>query len=91
MTRMYEKVCAYCGKTFEHNNTQTKYCGNECRAAVQREQNLRHRRKYLDRQATKPKAKRKPKIEKPKTLSEIAAAAREAGMTYGEYVAKYGI
>lgn len=52
-----------------------KYCTADCRLKA----NARKRRV--------PKKKPKPTY----TLSKVALLAREAGMTYGEYVAKMGL
>ena len=32
----YDLICAHCGKTFHHTNTQKRYCSDECKAAAKK-------------------------------------------------------
>ncbi len=78
------KICERCGKTFTPRGTVDKYCSDDCRYAVQKERSRTYNRNY--------KAKKKaPKPEQKRSIGEIALAAKKAGMSYGEYVAKFGV
>lgn len=76
------KICPVCGRKFIHRNR--KYCCAEC-----------SKKGYLKNQTRRNKERRLKggmmrRIEHPKpesTLQEKARKAREAGMTYGQYVA----
>lgn len=69
-------ICKGCGNTFQSVRVK-RYCSEDCRMYA----NGRGR------------AERKPETaEKPKyTLSQVAAMANNAGMTYGTYVQKYSL
>lgn len=70
--------CIRCGTSFMTKCTTAKYCV-DCR--------IDHKKIYRERF----KAKQKEKAEKEKQkvkLGDIAKQARQAGMTYGEYVAR---
>lgn len=69
-----QRTCVICGNTFlgSHN---AKYCGPECNREGQR------------RRAAAYKARQKRQHTAPLTLSEVAALANAAGMSYGHYVA----
>lgn len=70
-----ELICDGCGKQFTANRKRA-YCCNECRM----EANGRYRKQQK-------KEKPKPKY----TLAEINARARAERLTYGQYMAKYGL
>lgn len=74
--------CSECGNEFTAHHKGCKTCSPECANA--RIKRLKHER------SAKTKIVKK-NIHKPKTLSKIAAAARAEHMTYGQYVAKYGL
>lgn len=85
------KYCLECGKKLEGG--QRKYCCEECRYKAQ----LKRQQAERD-QCKKPKAEENPEAKKrgrPRkhglTLAEINARAREEGLNYGQYVAKYGL
>ena len=109
------KTCAHCGKEFHASHVQAKYCSEECRTAVQKEQNARAvaARKLRFKQSggyskcevcgtpiygygrkccsRKCYAERKKRAERPTkkafpSLYEIEMAARERGLTYGQYM-----
>jgi len=77
------KQCTICGASFETTNIHAKYCSDPCRKKASR-------KSY--RQA---KAKEKEELERKKNMQQsiidIAVLARQAGMTYGQYVAKMGL
>lgn len=72
------KKCIVCNKVFVPTSPKQKICGSpECKRLRTRElDNIKVKKKYV------PKKKAGP------TLAELAAAAREKGMTYGEYIAR---
>ena len=59
-----ENVCKICGKFFQSDFKNVKYCSDECK-----------------------KATKKPD-EKKLSAEELAVKAKQAGMSYGQYVAK---
>lgn len=67
--------CIHCGKNFMTRQKTRLYCSEECR------------KKYWDelRRLTYKKKHRNTANEE---LVEVAAEARDAGMTYGQYVAQ---
>ena len=71
------RKCEICGEVFNRISYNQRYCSEKCK----REANiLRSREK---RRTEKLNAQTKTKQE---TLSEVAARARAAGMTYGQYM-----
>lgn len=79
------KVCRYmgCGKEFIAHSNNARWCP-ECK--VKREEDKRRAANERKRVARKM-----AKMEKPaRSVQDIAAMAREAGMTYGQYVAREG-
>ncbi len=86
------KVCAICGK--ELTGTQVKYCSAECRykAQVQRQRSL-YKKEYKST-LTEAEEKQKKKRGRPRkrlSIADINQLAREEGLNYGQYVAKYGL
>lgn len=71
---MHYKKCEYCKKDFYAARHNTKYCGPACMKAAQKE---RDKERY--------EAQRK-ELERP-SLAEVNRMAREAGMSYGKFVA----
>lgn len=72
-------VCAWCGETFIYSRKK-KYCSEKCR-------NISYGRgTYEDIIKTKRKI-----ISTTTEVEKIAKLARESGLSYGKYVAKYGI
>ena len=59
-----EKTCKICGKNFQSEVRNAKYCSDECK---------------------KTKYNEKPK-EKKLSVAELAVKAKQAGMSYGQYV-----
>lgn len=68
--------CTVCNKLYIATRGNAKYCSVACRT----EGTYALKRAYT---AEKPKPRRKKK----QSVTEIAVAARKAGMTYGQYVA----
>ena len=80
---MIPRTCSICGKVFTACSTRHKYCGDDCRkVATKTWERERCRREKEARERKKKNAR---------TIGEISAAAKKAGMTYGEYVAKFGV
>lgn len=70
------RLCPVCGGEIpppSANNIERKYCSRKCGKKANRDKSL------LLPEAKKPKHK---------SIAEIAAEAKAAGMTYGEYVVK---
>lgn len=74
--KLVKKVCAVCGKSFETDCGARKYCSHECRKEAEC-------RQYEERYARKIAKK-----ESMTRLAENGRAAREAGLSYGQYMAK---
>lgn len=72
-----QKKCKYCGKEFNSTKNDRRYCSDECRKKSQLEMSKKRRK---GAHIKKPNA----------AVVDIAVKAREAGMTYGQYVAKMG-
>lgn len=71
------RSCRWCGTKYLPKSSGDVYCGETCR------QNAK---------STYVKHKKKVKKESnEKKITDIAAAARDAGMSYGQYVAKMGL
>ena len=72
--------CERCGCEVSCMSRRKKYC-DTCRQIVIKEQTAARRELYIEAQKKAKKTKREPKI------TENAAAARAAGMSYGKYKA----
>lgn len=72
---MAEKKCLVCGKTFNSSRAFREICSEVCRAE--------RKKKYWGKERGMVSAIRKPKVNA--GLVSDAAAARKAGMTYGQY------
>lgn len=84
--------CAYCRSPFVSKRKDQICCSKECSASYHREKEKQKKKEEaaLDKQLREGSSRKRSK---PGTMSavEIDAAARAAGMTYGQYVAKYGL
>ena len=75
----YNKTCAYCGKEFETNRKNGRFCCYECyKRNSNRLETERYRRK---------KAEAKESIEVHNSLAETVRKARSMVMSYGKYKA----
>ena len=84
---LFEKNCAECGVLFK-GHPQAKYCDN-CRETVRARQRLESKQRALEYRKLQPVVKpSKPKKKPKSTIAEIAKAAKNAGMSYGEFVLK---
>lgn len=79
--RLKQKVCEVCGKTFWSYSSRAKYCSIQCA-----------RKSYNDSMKSPTSMERKKmrrRITEPKlSILEVVKLADQAGMSYGEYVAK---
>lgn len=77
--RMREfRRCVVCNKLYIATRANAKYCSATCREIGTSELKSAYREQQ---KVAKPKRKKK------QSVTEIAVAARKAGMTYGQYVA----
>lgn len=86
------KVCVVCGK--ELTGQQSKYCSSECRYKAQLErQRGRYEKEYKSTLTEAQETQKKKRVRPRKKLSiaDINQLAREEGLNYGQYVAKYGL
>lgn len=84
------RICMRCQKPIEPGHPEAKYC-NKCRDEVHMEtweSVKRERRKAAEEEMRQKKLKKK-KYTGP-SVAEINKAAEELGMSYGQYVSKYG-
>ena len=78
------KKCAICGMQFTSAKSNTKkYCSVECVVEAKRLRCEQNRRFCAER--------KRHAGEKNKSIVEIDRRAKDEGLTYGQYVAKYGI
>lgn len=87
---MMDMVCEGCGRKYNAIRRNQKYCSQGCR----------ERKKYRDKREARTGV-RKPyrhaydpirdADESRDRISRIEKAAAAAGMSYGKYVAKYGV
>ncbi|MGP1408638.1 dATP/dGTP diphosphohydrolase domain-containing protein [Selenomonas sp.] len=93
-----EEVCAVCGKVFMTASVARKYCSEECREAAKAAYNKRQSKECKQKPKEKA-AKTKEELsakeaeearrkESAVHLGELTKTAREAGMSYGQYMAK---
>ena len=78
--------CAYCGKTFIPKNSKQKYCSVACRDKNKKKRIKENPDKYTYYRERKTRRKAKGT-----DLGRINEKARAEGLTYGQYVAKYGL
>lgn len=73
---MNERICYFCGKFFTYEPRGRKtYCSEECYKKAVAARNSQHKKK-----------KTKPETTTGSSITEIARAARAAGLSYGQYV-----
>lgn len=69
--------CRYCGNVFTKNSASQKYCSHECFLAMRREQKASHK---------KSKKTDWNPADTQNEIVRICREAKEAGMSYGQYV-----
>ena len=82
------KICKICGAKFIPRNSKMFTCGSEeCqRLRGNKSANEKHEKEKAQKvRKARKQAERKAKI------VDIAVAARQEGMTYGQYVAMHGL
>jgi hypothetical protein len=77
------RACAVCGNIFIPKKANSKYCGEKCAGKAYSEKYKRCKKKR--------KAEQEKRMEAQRSITDIAVAARQAGMTYGQYVVKMGL
>lgn len=75
MPKYKDKACEHCGKIMQHVYCSTRYCP-ECSKIV--------RSDYLKAARAGERSKRALA-----TIASVERAAKAAGMSYGQYVARY--
>lgn len=83
----FERKCIVCGNTFMTARNNHLLCSDECRIESNRAHNRAYWREHQEqeRQEKQQRYKTKEKI-KPLSFSEIIKAAKQSGMSYGQYV-----
>lgn len=81
----FHKICLFCSKQFESEQPRAAYCSDDCR---------RFSNEIVCKES-KEKRKINKELERHKknvaAISKINAEAKQAGMSYGKYVAKMGL
>ena len=82
---MINKKCPYCGKDFtvRASDREQQYCSREC--GMNARWSLHNAKKEEKKNAVKKGKKNMA------SLNEITKKAMEEHLTYGQYVAKYGL
>ena len=83
-------TCPVCGEEFVKETGNQAYCSARCRQLLQNRQKAEARAaERRERQA----AKKAPRRKKPggQSAASIVREARKEGLSYGQYVAKYGV
>ena len=87
----YRRICRFCGNWFETLDYRVRYCSDDCRqradainyrAQKERELLMAEQRKQDQRMALRNEKARRSAS----TLSAVAKAASDMGMTYGQYM-----
>ena len=78
------RICPVCGGNVTDRNR--KYCCEECSKKGYIRNQIK-RNKERDKRLKKEKEKRAGRQKRESSLQELARKVREAGMTYGQYVA----
>ena len=101
MILVNEAICKICGKTFVKEKYQSakKYCSEECcekSTILRKKEYYVANRDVISRRSEEYKKKKKrkaacKKYSNKKAIIDIAALARKEGLSYGQYVAKYGV
>lgn len=90
MTNRTTKPCGQCGKTMRGVSPQRKYC-TECmrdRAKARKNQPDKKRKEHAGKTGCRQSI---VGIERPLSIEEIVMSAESEGLSYGQYVLKYGL
>lgn len=88
------RICSICGSEFEVGERR-KYCSRECMKQANSQLTYKRTKARRERGEEEKKKQRKKKAVYKKSkqyqneLARVAVAAREHGMTYGQYVGVY--
>lgn len=84
-------TCEICGNPLGKN--KKKFCSDECKKIAQRRyQQERNKELYKSTKPKElPKRRRRKSSNWSRNLAEINERARALGMSYGQYVGKYGL
>lgn len=82
-----EKICLVCGKKFTTNRSTQKCCSKECSKKWSNARQAKYAGMYVKHPTTQKYGRGGENYE---AIADIAIAARKEGLTYGQYVAKYG-
>ena len=100
--KQIEKICVVCGRKFAARTGRNKYCSTECRKSVELKQYKKRCMRKSAQKEQKP-AEEMSRTKEPKSakkaeearlkesaahLGELTKTAHEAGMSYGQYMAK---
>lgn len=77
---MTKRKCKRCGKSFVPKNNKQTYCNPICRIEYHKEMAMAEKEELQEYRKRKGKS-----------IKNIAAEAKAAGMTYGQYVSKMGL
>lgn len=80
----FHKECAICKTPFKSSAIHAKYCSRKCINTAAAIRNAQKRRRIAEEKKQREK-------NRPMTIHEIGLAARKEGLTYGQYVSKYGV
>lgn len=81
-------VCKICGKPFEARHSNTKYCEKCRKKKAEMASHVRSAEEQAKYAYQKTIEQMRAKRNGP-SISEIVKAAKEEGVTYGEYVKKH--
>ena len=80
------KECKLCGNVYLAQSINTRYC-SVCRKIVDKiQQDASNQRRKENRERQKTEKAEKANV----SLEQVLAKARQAGMSYGQYVAMHG-
>lgn len=82
------KICEFCGKEYTAKNANRKYCSGECNrkvCAIRRKEGIRSCR--VKEEKAEKGAHTKINLE----VDRIEVLAERENLSYGQYVAKYGL
>lgn len=83
----YRIHCANCGAKFGANKADKRYCSTNCASEAWHGKSYRSTfSEFVEPLQSTAASKSKTKKKNIETLSEINAAARKLGMTYGQYM-----
>ena len=97
MKRGYRKEpikCYVCGKLILNAYGSRKYC-DDCRKKIRRQYDSKHHdssKDEYDAVISNLKTKKEARRDRPSmTIEEVVKETEKEGLTYGKYVAKYGL